>query len=188
MFVDLSIDAGARLDVSEGSLSVEAIEAIEEVLRIIANAVEETIFSSWPVDTGRSLRAWRVYTDGLLLVIQNPVFYSSWVHPKGTRHNGDDLGISAEMVQIEAERGWQQNEGELLQIVEDDVARRTEPEGTLIGDAMLAFARRAALDVAGVAAIPGGELFTSLQSVFTLQSIAERERGRTRTRNRPRGR
>ena len=92
------------------------------------------------------------------------------------------------MVQIEAERGWQQSEAELLRIIEEDAAKRTEPEGTLIGDVAFAFARRAALEVAGVAAIPGGELFTSLQSVFTLQSIAERERGRARTRNRPRGR
>lgn len=176
--VNLSIDGERRLGVSAGALSESALEELEEIIDGIADAVEETIFTSWPVDTGRSLRAWRVFVDGLNLIIENPVEYASWVHPKGTKHQGDDLGISAEMVETAAEQGWQQKEGRMRRIVEGDV------EGSLLGDAVSAAATRAAVRLAGVSELPGGELFTALREQFTLSAITSRESGRQQRRRR----
>jgi len=177
-FVNLSIDGERRLGVSADALSDSALGELEEIIEGIADAVEETIFTSWPVDTGRSLRAWRVYVDGLNLIIENPVEYASWVHPKGTKHGGDDLGISAEMIQTEAERGWQQKEGRMRRIVEGDV------DSSLLGDSVSAAATTAAMRLAGVSELPGGELFTALRETFTLSSIASRESGRQQRRRR----
>lgn len=178
MFVDISIDAGQRLGVSEGDLTGEAAAAVESILRAIGDNVEEVIYSVWPVDTGRSLRAWRVFTEGLFLVIQNPVEYASWVHPAGTARRGkEELGASAEAIQIEAELGWQQSLSELRSIVR---LGKKEAGGLLTRAALSSAAAR----VAGVQQMPGGELFTSLRDVFTLSSIASRERGRPRGRPR----
>ena len=177
--VDFSIDAGQRLGFNEASLTADTIARIAEVLRTIADGVEEAIFTSWPVDTGRSLRAWRVFVDGTRLVIQNPVEYVSFINK----------GDSAERVEAQAERGWQQRQGLISQILAE-ATRQQElfraPAGSLLGDIARAAVQRQLMQAAGISALPGGSVFTSLKSAFTLQRIAQRERGRQRSRGRNR--
>ncbi len=177
--VDFSIDAAERLGFNEASLTADAIAQIAEVLRLIADAVEETIFTSWPVDTGRSLRSWRVFVDGTRLVIQNPVEYVSFINK----------GEAADRVEIEAERGWQQRQGSISQIVAQATRQQElfrQPAGTLMGDVARAAVQRQILAAIGISQLPGGSVFTSLRSAFTIQRIAERERGRQRSRGRSR--
>lgn len=177
--VDFSIDAGQRLGFSEASLTADTIAQIAEVLRVIADGVEELVFTSWPVDTGRSLRAWRIFVDGSRLVVQNPVEYVSFIN-KGT---------SAERVQVETERGWQQRQG-LIQEILDRATQQQElfraPAGSFLGDAARAAVARQLLQASGISALPGGSLFTSLRGAFSIQRIAQRERGRQRSRARTR--
>ena len=177
--VDFSIDAAERLGFNEASLTADTIARIAEVLRLVADAVEEAIFTSWPVDTGRSLRGWRVFVDGTRLVIQNPVEYVSFINK----------GESAERVEIEAERGWQQRQGSISQIVAQ-ATRQQElfraPAGSLLGDIARAAVQQQLAAAAGISQLPGGSVFTSLRSAFTIQQIAQRERGRQRSRGRNR--
>ena len=177
--VDFSIDAGQRLGFNEASLTADTIGRIAEVLRTVADGVEEAIFTSWPVDTGRSLRAWRVFVDGTRLVIQNPVEYVSFINK----------GESADRVEARAERGWQRHQGEISQILAE-ATRQQElfraPAGSLLGDVARAAVQRQLMQAAGISALPGGSVFTSLRSAFTLQRIAQRERGRQRPRGRNR--
>jgi len=179
--VDFSIDAGQRLGFSESGLTADTIAQIAEVMRDIGDAVEEAIFSAWPVLTGRSLRAWRVFVDGARLVIQNPVEYVSFVNK----------GDSADRIRVVAERGWQQNAGRIEDILAEATRQQElfrQPEGTLLGDFARAALRRQLMEAAGLSQIPGGSLFTSLQQGFSIQRIAQRERGRQRTNTRARAR
>jgi len=188
---DLSIYADRLLGVSEGDLQPATVGAIGAELRAIGDAVEEVIFSVWPVDTGRSLRAWRVFVDGLDLVIENPVFYSSWVHPAGTAGTmtHDELGQSAKAVRTERDVLWGQRVGGIRRIIEADGELAGPVGGSLLGNLTRAAIQKQ-LRRAATPDLPGSSIFTSLRDVFTLSSIAERERtrGRQRRRDRPRRR
>ena len=179
--VDFSVDAGQRLGFNPSGLRRDVLAKIEDVLSDFADFVETFIFSDWPVATGTSLRAWTVYTDGAVLVVRNAVEYVSYVHE----------GDSADRIELEVERGWQRFRSEISQILDDverEQRRREQFPATssLLGDAARAAAARQLLVMAGVADLPGGSLFTSLRSAFTIQRISGRERERQRTRGRNR--
>ena len=183
--VDFSIDAGQRLGFNEASLTADTIGEIAVVLREIGNEIEEFIYGNWPVLTGRSLRAWRVFADGTVLVVQNPVEYVSFIN--GGTYTAE--GESAKAVRDAVAAAWSRGQGEISQILAD-ATRQQElfraPEGSLLGDTIRAAAQRQLMQAAGISALPGGSVFTSLRSAFTLQRIAQRERGRQRPRGRNR--
>ena len=181
--VDFTIDVGQRLGFVPSTLAPAVRSEIADVMDAYADDVETFVFSEWPVDTGRSLRAWTIYTDGAVLVVRNAVEYVSWVNQ----------GESADRIELEVERGFRRFGGEISQILEaaererrrrEQIAR--QPRGSLIGDIARAEAARQLLIMAGVADLPGGTLFTSLRSAFSIQRISERERSRQRTRGRDR--
>lgn len=185
--VDFSIDAGQRLGFSESGLTADTIAEIGEVLRAIGNDVEGHIFGSFPVDTGRSLRAWRVFVDGVVLVVQNPVEYVSFINGGTYTVQGD----AAQAVEDALDKSWARLSGEISDILAEATRQQElfrQPEGTLLGDFARAALRRQLMEAAGLSQIPGGSLFTSLQQGFSIQRIAQRERGRQRTNTRARAR
>ena len=187
---DFSIYVQQRLGVVASALTGSTREKIGEVLREIGNAVEEVIFSVWPVDTGRSLSRWRVFSDpdDLTLHIENPVHYASWVHPAGTAGTvtQDELGDSPKGIRERAEEQWNQKAGKIRALIEADGAAQREA-GTLIGSLFGAALQQ---QIVGAVApeVPGGLFFQSLRSVYTMSRIAERERGRRRINPRARAR
>jgi len=183
--VDFSIDAGQRLGFSESGLTADTIAEIGEVLRAIGNDAEGAIFSAWPVDTGRSLRAWRVFVDGVVLIVQNPVEYVSFINGGTYTVQGD----AAQAVEDALDKSWARLSGEISDILAEATRQQElfrQPEGTMLGDFARAALQRQLMEAAGVAGLPGGSLFTSLQRAFSIQRIAQRERGRQRSRARTR--
>ena len=183
---DFNIYVERLMGVSASSLSSRTRERIGEILREMGNAVEEVIFSVWPVDTGRSLRAWRVFSDpdDLTLHIENPVHYASWVHPAGTAGTTmqDELGESARAIKTEADLQGQQKAGRIRALLDaEGVEREDQPSlfGNLFGAAV-----RGAVTRAVAPDLSGTTFFQSLRSIYTMQRIAERERQRTRERSR----
>lgn len=185
--VDFSIDAAQRLGFSESGLTADTIAEIGMVLRDVGDEVEAAVFSEWPVDTGRSLRAWRVFVDGVVLVIQNPVEYVSFINGGTYTVQGE----AAQAVEDTARSAWLQRRDDIAEIVENASRQQQlfrEQAGTMLGDLARAAMQRQIMQSAGVAGLPGGSLFTSLRSAFSIQRIAERERGRRRINPRARAR
>jgi len=136
--VDFSIDAAQRLGFSESGLTADTIAEIGMVLRDVGDEVEAAVFSEWPVDTGRSLRAWRVFVDGVVLVIQNPVEYVSFINGGTYTVQGE----AAQAVEDAARSAWLQRRDDIAEIVENASRQQQlfrEQAGTMLGD----FARAA---------------------------------------------
>lgn len=177
--VDFTIDAASRLGIPS-TISPSAVEQIAEVLDQISEQIQGVIFSAWPVDTGRSLRAWQVFSEGLVLFVRNPVEYVSWVN-KGT---------SAELIELRLEEFWRTASGEILAIVSADLAAQAAARagaqaaaGTLGGDVAGALAARtlirAGFEAAGVTS---PTVFEELRGAFSISRITQREGARRRGR------
>jgi len=154
---NLNVDVGQRLGISVGSLSPAARDEIAELLGEIADAVEDLIYGGdWPVDTGRSLRAWSIMVDedDLRLEVQNPVFYASFVHPKGTRavSGYDELGHSGKQIEAVIDQQWAQRLSRI----------RRAAQGGAAGPGV---------ETLGFGA---GDFFQSLRSIYTMGRIADR--------------
>ncbi len=179
---NFNIDAAADLGVSVSSISDEAVGLIQQELEGIADAAEEVIFGSWPVDTGRSLAAWRVFVEGLVLHVENPVEYASWVHPAGTAGttSADELGLAARQIKTEIDIQWAQRSGRIARIIDQDKAQQqTSLNFRNIASAAAGLAARETLQGEGL-------FFDTLRSIYTISRIQERERGRPRSRARAR--
>lgn len=172
--VDFTIDAGARLGLSELTLTDQTVGRIQEVLDRISQQIQDLIFSAWPVDTGRSLRAWQVFVEGLVIFVRNPVEYVSWVN----------RGTSAELIELRLDELWRNATSEIRAIAAaDEVTRglpqRGAPLGTLIGDVASAALTRAGLTAAGVTT---PTVFEELRGAFSISRITQRKRARRRGR------
>jgi len=177
--VDFTIDAASRLGIPS-TISASAADRIGEILDQISEQIQGVIFSAWPVDTGRSLRAWQVFVEGLVLFVRNPVEYVSWVN-KGT---------SAELIEMRLEEFWRNVSQEIQSIVSSDLAAQQRSAaqaaaqaGTLLGDVARAQATqvliRAGFEAAGVTS---PTVFEELRGAFSISRITQRERTRRRGR------
>lgn len=151
MAVDYSIDALSRLGVA-GQLGPAAQEQVGVLLRAASRALREYLLSAWPVDTGRSLRAWRNFVRGATWVVQNPVDYVQHIHD-GEAAAGVRDRVASEFAAVA---------GRIRQIADEDIARRGVVPVTL---------------PSGVRA-RGFGLFGALARVFARERTRQRERGR----------
>ena len=154
--VDFSIDVAARLGIS-GQLGPAAQEQIGMLLRSASRALREYLLASWPVDTGRSLRAWRNFVRGFTWVVQNPVDYA--VHINGGE------AVAGVRARVAAE--FEAVAGQIRQIATEDIALRGVIPATLPPGAATQRARTRGLG-----------FFGALAQVFGRERTRLRERGR----------
>jgi hypothetical protein len=174
-YVDLSIDVGQRLGVTEAELSEEALSDIEEMIEDLAWELGEYIDDVWPRDTGASHADWDVGADDLMWTIRNPREYAEWVHAAGD----ETKKPIADLIEEESETLISEAMTALRKIVAADRKKQAEeaetPEPAKIQPPQPS---------AAVSRLGG--LFGIRARGFEVTSSRSRERARSRANPRPR--
>lgn len=95
--VYVPLPAPARLAAGRSGVAFEAV--VDEAVRILKGPR-----SRWPVDTGRTKRAWRRIGSGLNSQIYNPLHYASYVERRG-RPAARTLQLALPRLLVAARRG-----------------------------------------------------------------------------------
>ena len=175
-YVDLSIDVGQRLGITEESISAEALSEIEDKIEDLAWELGEFIDDEWPRDTGASHADWDVGADDLMWTIRNPREYAEWVH------KADDPTKTpiADLIEEKSEELIKAALPALRKIVAADRKKQAEEEAETPKPA------KAQSPQPSEAVSRLGGLFGIRARGFGVTSSRSRERARSRANPRPR--
>jgi|GEM_PF-6764674 len=133
--IEYSYDFGARLGVSLPELSPLLQSRLQDAINALIDDWREELIEVWPRDTGHSFTMWESFTQGLVVILRNPVEYAGYVHPAGGQ-DGESWDTLREFWEASALRLV----AEFQTAVSED--RRTH-KGTLSAD-LAALVRRSA--------------------------------------------